>query len=129
MKVNKNREQLEFELSKILKEFVADRDFTNNIKEEMMQHGISPGLTQGLINESRSLETQPMVILCILTSKVHRITENERINPENWFTDIEIKEAKRYKRDITNNKVEYIEIDNILNCYYCNKSIKTIVTG
>jgi hypothetical protein len=113
LRTQNSREILETELGLVFKQYGTDRNITETIKKDLSNHGISIGLTQGLLNESTPLESQSLVILCLLTEALYKVTKEEKINPIKYFTELEISEARKYKRE-TNEKQDYVELDDVI---------------
>lgn len=113
MRTQNSREILETELGLVFRQYGTDRNITETIKRDLSNHGISIGLTQGLLNESTPLESQSLVVLCLLTEALYKVTKEEKINPIKYFTELEISESRKYHKE-NEERQEYIELDDVI---------------
>jgi hypothetical protein len=110
--MKKDREVLERALNELFDEYSANKRTVKKIKEDLVEHGINVGTTVGILNKSLPIETQSQVVLCLLAKSLFDATEEPIINPEQYFTDIEIEEANKFKREIDEKK-DYVDIEDI----------------
>jgi hypothetical protein len=110
--MKKDREILERVLNELFDEYSANREIVNKIKQDLVEHGISVGTTVGILNKSLPIETQSQVVLCLITKSLFHATEESKVNPEHFFTDIEIEEANKFKRKM-DVKHDYIDIEDV----------------
>lgn len=87
------REQLENELSIVLNEIKGDKKLVIEFKKEMSKHGIKAGDVQSVITGALSLDQLTIRVLCLLTIKLHKLTDRSNIDPELYFTTSEIKDS------------------------------------
>jgi hypothetical protein len=111
--MKKDREVLERVLNELFDDYSSNKKVVDKVKKDLVEHGITVGVTMGVLNKTLPIETQSQVVLCLITKSLFVATEEKRLNPELYFTDIEIEEANKFKREIDKKK-DYIEIDNIL---------------
>lgn len=110
--MKKNREVLERVLNELFDEYSANKKVVDKVKKDLVEHGITTGITMGILNKTLPIETQSQVVLCLITKSLFNATEEARIKPEDYFTDIEIEEANKFKREVEGKK-DYIEIEDI----------------
>lgn len=132
MIVTKNRKELEKELIKSISKIKAKKRVVNDIKKELMNYEILPGDVQAWINnpEDKLFELD-LRQLFLLTEQVFYKTGDLTINPENYFTEAEIKEARQYSGVLETDKLEFpITFTNATvvgqSAYMVTMSIQTI---
>lgn len=101
------RGQLEHYLRLTIEENALNTQVHDQVKEFFKQKNISPGEVAAMLTQQIPLETLDGVILYLLTKGLYQATGSEILNPVRWFTNIEIDEAERYKKD----KQEMLEGD------------------
>lgn len=112
----KNREVLEGYLIKFIQSNIKrNRDIINDIKLDLANnHDIIPGEVSNWINKPNDfIPNLDVLELYLITQQVFAKTGNLNINPENFFTAVESKEAKIYKA--SSNRITYdfpITLDN-----------------
>lgn len=110
--MKKDREVLEKVLKDLFDEYSANKQVVNKIKQDLGEHGINVGTAIGILNKTLPIETQSQVILCLITKSLFNATEESKINPEHFFTEIEIEEANKFIREVENQK-NYVDIEDI----------------
>jgi len=110
--VKKDREALEKVLNDLFDEYSANKEVVNKIKQDLGVHGINVGTTIGILNKTLPIETQSQIVLCLITKSLFNATEESKINPEHYFTEIEIEEANKFKREFESQK-DYVDIEDI----------------
>lgn len=93
------RGQLEHYLRLTIEENALNTKVHDQVKEFFKQKNISPGEVAAMLTQQIPLETLDGVILYLLTKGLYQATGTEILNPTRWFTDIEIKEAEKYKKE------------------------------
>jgi hypothetical protein len=110
--MKKDRGVLEGVLHELFDEYCANKEVENKLKKDLAKHGITTGTVVGILNRTIPIETQSQVVLYLVTKSLFNATEESRINPENYFTEIEIEEANKFKREFESQK-DYVDIEDI----------------
>lgn len=110
--MKKDRGVLERVLNELFEEYCANKEVENKLKKDLAKHGITTGTVVGILNRTIPIETQSQVVLYLVTKSLFNATEESRINPENYFTEIEIEEANKFKREFESQK-DYVDIEDI----------------
>lgn len=113
MRTQNSREILETELSVVFKMHSTSKNVIEAVKKDLLLHGISIGTTQGLLNQSTPLESQSQIVLCLFTEALYKVTNEEKINPETYFTNAEIAGARNYQKE-NEARTEFIELDDVI---------------
>ncbi len=114
MKVKRRvlEERILFLLEDIIKN--KDYDYTKifkNVKNRLFSKNIMEATR--ILNKSIPLETVSIQVLYHLTKALYRETYREEINPNNFFTDVEIKELNLFKRELKK-EMEIVEFSNLV---------------
>ncbi|GED72601.1 hypothetical protein BRE01_63030 [Brevibacillus reuszeri] len=99
------RNQIEEKLSAELNNISNDRKLINKLKKELSVHGIEAGETQYIIAGRTPLSDLSISVLCLLATKLFNATKREATNPENFFTQQEIKNCQSFEVAIDENRI------------------------
>lgn len=109
-----NREKLELLLNIIIQKYNNDKEKADKIVDIMTQHGISPGEASKLTEGQILLQSiQNKNILYIYTDALYRATDDNRIKPEDWFTELEIQDGEQYTVP-EEDKIDEIVLHNVV---------------
>ncbi len=115
MLVGVKRETLEKILDDVLKNLRQDRGQITEIRNKLLQHKIFPTLTQQIINGEVKLSELDLIVLCLLCIKVWEVTNKfPIIDPSNFFTEKEIKNAERYEEIIEEKMTYPLVFDDVI---------------
>ncbi|MGG1659456.1 DNA sulfur modification protein DndB [Brevibacillus sp. NRS-1366] len=99
------RSKIEEKLSEVIKSISNDRKLINKLKKGLSEHGIEAGDTQYIITGRIPLSELSISVLCLITSKLFNETELEAANPENYFTQQEIKQCQSFEVLVGEDKI------------------------
>lgn len=106
--MKKDRVELESALKKVIEEQIQhDKGKINKIKDNLMSYNILPDIVQIAISHPDRLNELDLSVLMLLTEEVYKLTGNDNILPQNYFTDIEIKKAHQYQGEIEQDTLEF----------------------
>lgn len=111
-----------------------DRNKSEEVKDELSKYRILAGRVEEYFSDPVStLEEADIRELALVTEQVYVKTGKQDLNPENWFTTSEMKEARQYDYLFLHGEdaIQFpIEIENVIHLgndlYAANLSIKTI---
>lgn len=129
--MKKERNELELLLYSLFDSYATKDEVINKVIDKFSERNILRGDIIKIINKNDSLESKSEVILYLLAKYFYEVTGEPPINPANWFTDLEIKEADKYKETKAAQKKFPIIIENVIKMadgYYTTvETIQTIV--
>lgn len=111
-----DRRDLESNIQKVLNQIKHDRNIVNEIKDRMYQSfGVLHGQTQKIIIGETPIEELDLRLLCLFTLALYDTTNELIINPYQFFTEKEIKIAKRADFKPEENEIKLpLVIENVL---------------
>src|SRR5690606_18563663 len=90
----------------------------DDVKEELSKYRILPGRVEKYFSDPMdSLEDADIRELALVTEQVYLKSGNQELNPENWFTTAEMKEARQFDYLILHDEDEIqfpLVFDNVL---------------
>lgn len=106
----------------------------DDVKEELSKYRILPGRVEEYFSDPMdSLEDADIRELALVTEQVYLKSGNQELNPENWFTTAEMKEARQFDYLILHDEDEIqfpLVFDNVLHLgndlYGVSLDVKTI---
>lgn len=103
--MKQDRGVLEGNLAPILQHLSTNRNAVKTIQSDLAMYNILPGETQKYINDPDTLyQIEDSRALFLLSESIYRYTKNSSVDPEEYFTDQEIQNAKRYDENVFRNK-------------------------
>lgn len=99
-----NREKLENELRVIISEFSADKKVKEKVGKYFINKGMYEAEALNIFAQRTPLETLSELMLGIFTDALYQTVFYDKINPDKFFTDVEIKEINKYKAKKKDNK-------------------------
>lgn len=103
--MKKDRELLENSLTEVIDQIKHKRKDIEAINSELNEYNVPAGTLNSIITGSAGFSALDLVLLCLITLSVYKITNDTSISPYEFFTDNEIKSAKSYegvqKREIS----------------------------
>jgi DNA-sulfur modification-associated len=104
----KNKEQLQETLVATIENIKSDKKRVAKIKSGLKKYKILPGTVQLILNEpEEQLKQIDDKFLCLLTEQVYIASGNLELNPENYFSQREIKEVKSTFEGEVQKKVDF----------------------
>jgi hypothetical protein len=94
-----NREKLEDQLRIIVSKYSADKKLKSKVGDYFVVKGLFEATALNIFAQRTPIETLPELMLCIFSMALYKNLDEDkyRINPEKFFTELEIKEATKYK--------------------------------
>lgn len=113
--MKKDRQKLEDILNLILQDYSNDTKIIDRVTDKLLEKGISRGKVQGLFTQAISLSYIPQVELCLFTKHFYDATHEFKINPEEFFNELELKDAEIYQiaPEETTNRMVLHNVDQI----------------
>lgn len=104
-----DRKELESHLSESIKTIKRKKAVVNDIKEELMnKYDIAGGsVSEWLSNPEITIPELDLREFVILTQQVYLKTGILSLNPEEHFTEVELKEARKYSADVKREKFDF----------------------
>lgn len=99
MKVGKNRRMLEIELRKAIYDVNLTRHMTNEVMDSLMEKGYTGGDVKSVLDGNVPLEFLSLIDLGVYADVIHKATNIESVNPEIYYTDIEMEQIKNFKEE------------------------------
>lgn len=96
--MKQDRKLLEPNLHSVFIDINSDKNKIDKIIDIMKNHNFTPGETKKIINQSVQVEYLSKIDLCLITIATYEVTAEPIVNPENFFNEPELAEAKLYKR-------------------------------
>jgi hypothetical protein len=107
----KNKEQLQEILTDTIEKIKTDKKRVARIKKELKKYNVLPGTVQLILNEPeeqlKKIENEDRKLLCLLTEQIYVASGNLNLNPENFFSSREIKEAKTTYEGEIREKIDF----------------------
>lgn len=133
--MKKDRKELEEKLIKSIDKIKHQKKIVGDIQKHLgSKHKILAGDVMGYLNNAeKELPELDIRLLYLIAEQVYVKTEDQEINPENFFTQSEVKEARQYTGDMDREEeLEFpITFRNVTvvghNAYSVTMDIKTIV--
>lgn len=114
MKAEVTREQLDTMLNWAIEEYNPDKKIMTAIKEKLKEKNFTIGEINKIINQHIAVEGMDLITVCIVLSAFYEVANENKLNPEKYFTEVEIDEAKNYKKIVEEeNKDDIIEISEV----------------
>lgn len=131
--MKENRAGLVEKIKENLHHLSNDKQSTKAIKDELIKYRIHGGRVEEYLSHGEVLEEADIRELALLTDQLFKQTGLVEINPENWFTDNEMKEAKQYDYMLVNGEDDIVfplEVENVIhignNLYIASLDIQVI---
>ncbi len=99
------RNLIEENILEAINVFKRKRTNVNKLKKELIGHGISAGDLEYIINGRTPLNEVSLSVLCLLSSKIYAVTKLEAANPENYFSQQEIKQCQIFETVVDEDKI------------------------
>ncbi|MGF9908764.1 DNA sulfur modification protein DndB [Brevibacillus porteri] len=96
---------IEDNLLDVISKISNKRKIVTDLKNEMTEHGINIKDTQFIVSKKTPLSKLSISVLCLLSSKLYKVTELEAANPENYFSTQEIKQCQTFEISVNENKI------------------------
>lgn len=94
----RDRKELEENLINPIKSVKKQKKIVNDIKKHLnANNDLMPGFVQGVINNAeKELPELDTRVLMLITEQIYAKTSDPNINPEQFFTDNEIRKSRQY---------------------------------
>ena len=110
--MKKDRQILEDILNLVIEDYSNDNKVQEHVITKLMEKGIPRGLTTGLFTKATPIVYASEIELCLFTKYLYGYTHRTEINPNEFFTEIELSFAESYKK-LEKEKVQYILLHNV----------------
>lgn len=123
-------EKLEISLNNLKTNNIVMKKLKNDL---MKNHKVFPGKIQQIINKDIEVKDLDLSLVCLLTKKIYELTEDGTMNPNNYFTEKEIRIAQRYEDDyVEEQQLNYpLRFENVIQLssedYILSLSVQDIV--
>ena len=107
MKIGAEREDLQTLLSKSLYEISLDKNKKERLIQFMGNRGYLAGDVKMYLAGNVMLDTLFLIDLGVLTLAVYKITNKEKLNPENWFEEGKVNQIEKYTQPANKKILEY----------------------
>lgn len=127
MKVN--REVLENELENFISAYGYSRRLKEHFSNELAKRNIMPGDAENILKKTLPVTTLSMPMLYVTTEALYKVLEcdeKEKLNPNKFFTDLEIDKMKNYTIDLTKKDKFPIVIENVIK--FCDDFYSGVTT-
>lgn len=108
------REKLENEIYKAIGDFILDTKVKEEVRNNMAIYNIPAGEVSAIFARQIAIETVDLSILLLFTKYLYQATDKTTLNPENYFTELEMQEAKNYKREIIKNITKEVILEDAI---------------
>jgi hypothetical protein len=129
----KNRAELLEKIEDNIYLISNNRNAVMEIKEELAKYRISEGRVEKYFSDPELLEDTDVRELALLTEQIYVKTGLQGFNPDNYFTEHEMKEARQYDHIFVHGEEEVVfplDIENVIhignNLYVASLDIQTI---
>lgn len=96
------RYELEEKLIPVLVKYEPNKKVEDKVKELLAENHILGGKVAWTFNQPESIKAEDIRYLCLLTSALYKASKEIEIDPQNFFTDREIKEAQSFSGESKN---------------------------
>lgn len=104
----KNKERLREILVDTIENIKSDKKRVTKVKSGLKKYKILPSTVQLILNKPKEqLEQIDDKLLCLLTEQIYIASGNLELNPENYFSQREIKEVKSTFEGEVQSKIEF----------------------
>lgn len=110
--MKQDRQLLEDNLNLILEDYSNDNKIMEEVVLKLIGKGIPRGRTTGLLTKAIPLNVAEEVELSLLSKYIFAYTHEAKINPDEWFNEIELKAVETYQKN-KEDKVNYILLYNV----------------
>ena len=110
--MKKDRQVLEDVLDLVIEDYSNDNKVMEHVIVKLLERGIPRGLTTGLFTKATPLVYASETELCLFTKYLFGYTHRPEINPEEFFTEIDLSLAESYQK-LEKDKVKYILLHNV----------------
>jgi hypothetical protein len=97
--MKKTREYVQDLLNQILVNYHTDDDIKKSVIEQLRENGFMPGEVMRILNRILSVELLNDTDLYLIINALFNATQNDMLNPELYFNDREIAEAKQFRKE------------------------------
>lgn len=100
-----DRKTIEHNLTEVIIKIRNKRKIVSDLKDQMVHHGIGVAETQHIINQKKPLNEFSISVLCLLSDKLYHLTKIETSNPQNYFSEQEIKQCQTFEVSIHEERI------------------------
>lgn len=122
--MKKDRQKLEDALVLVVQDHSNDTKIISEVTNKLVEKGISRGKVVGLFTQAIPFSYMPQIELCLFTKYFYDSTYAEKINPDNYFNEIELQQAEIYQHfnEEKTNRIILHNVDQISDSQYlCTK--------
>jgi len=110
--MKQDRQILEEILNLVIEDYSNDNKVMEHVIVKLLEKGVPRGLTTGLFTKATPLVYASETELCLFTKYLFGYTHRPEINPDEYFTEIELSFAESYQKS-EKEKVKYILLHNV----------------
>ena len=110
--MKKDRQVLEDVLDLVIEDYSNDNKVMEQVIIKLLERGIPRGRTTGIFTKAIPLVYVSETELCLFTKYLYGYTCKPEINPDEYFTEIELSFAETYQK-LEKEKVKYILLHNV----------------
>jgi len=110
--MKQDRQILEDILNLVIEDYSNDNQIQEQVIGKLLERGIPRGRTTGIFTKAIPLVYVEEIELCLFTKYLYGYTHRTEINPDEFFTEIELSSADYYKK-LDKEKVKYILLHNV----------------
>ena len=114
----KDREELEVNIKDAVQKHNPKKKILRFISNQFSERGMQTGKVQDVWTQRKETETLTEVELYLLTKYLYEQTHENRINPTDYYTKVEIQDGDNYKEIKQENKINYpkepLIFDNVI---------------
>jgi len=94
------REILEDKLKNLITEYARNRKVVTNITKELLNKNLDEGFTASIFKAQTPISSVNEFVLYAICKAFFKATNEEMINPERYFTKIEIEDGDKWKQEV-----------------------------
>jgi len=110
--MKKDRQVLEDVLDLVIEDYSNDNQVQEQVIIKLLERGIPRGRTTGIFTKAIPLVYVSETELCLFTKYLYGYTRKPEIDPDEYFTEIELSFAETYQK-LEKEKVKYILLHNV----------------
>ena len=110
--MKKDRQILEDILNLVIEDYANDNQVQEQVIGKLLERGIPRGRTTGIFTKAIPLVYVEEIELCLFTKYLYGYTHRTEINPDEFFTEIELSSSESYQK-LEKEKAKYILLHNV----------------
>lgn len=110
--MKQDRQILEDILNLVIEDYANDNQIQEQVVGKLLERGIPRGRTTGIFTKAIPLVYVEEIELCLFTKYLYGYTHRIEINPDEFFTEIELSSSESYQK-LEKEKAKYILLHNV----------------